>query len=52
MASQTFRVLAPIVLLSLAAATPSWADEPIGQIKTETGQAFVTRNGANALIVV
>ncbi len=48
MALQTLRALAPVLLLSLATALPARADEPIGRIKTETGQVFVQRNGANA----
>ena len=52
MALQTFRALASILLLSLATALPARADEPIGQIKTETGQVFVQRNGADAPLKV
>lgn len=48
MTLQTLRALAPVLLLSLATALPARADEPIGRIKTETGQVFVQRNGANA----
>ena len=48
MALQTLRALAPVFLLSLATALPARADEPIGRIKTETGQVFVQRNGASA----
>lgn len=44
----TSRTLAPIIALSLAAAFPARADEPIGQIKTETGQVSVQRSGATA----
>jgi hypothetical protein len=48
----TTRILTPIILLSLAAALPAWADEPIGQIKTETGQVTVQRGGASAPLKV
>ena len=48
----TSRILAPIVCLSLAAALPARADEPIGQIKTETGQVTVQRGGASTPLKV
>jgi hypothetical protein len=47
---------APLALaaavLTLTAATPAFADEPIGQIKNETGQVSVQRNGAVATLKI
>lgn len=48
MTLSTLRAFAPVILLSLATVAPARAAEPIGEIKTETGQVTVQRNGASA----